>query len=873
MLFNLAGFARTAPITVYDLRCENLIQPIDIDNDSPHFSWKIKYSEGQMKQTYYEVQVASDSLTLRKNRQPDLWNTGKIKSDQSIMIPYSGKPLSSRSLAYWRVRVWNEKGESSDWSEIQKFGVGILGEDGVQGQYIGLAAVQSPLLRQSFSLNQVSTSFLHVNSLGYYEIFINGKKVGDDVLSPAVSHLDKRSLINTYDVTAYLRKGNNEIVFWLGTGWFKTTTGFNVQFDGAVVKAQLDLLKNKQWQTVLTTDSSWLGSASGYKDTGTWRALQFGGELVDANLNPANMTKTTLDSRNWEKVAVVDIPKHTASPQMVEVNKIQETFIAKDIQQLADSTWLIDMGKALNGWFEIRFNGLINKQQIVIEYSDFLDKEGKFLDQGQQDIYIAKGNGSEVFKNKFNHHAFQYVKISKLKQIPNKEDIKAHLIHTDFRSTSSFESSDSDLNAIHDMIQYTMRTLSFSGYMVDCPHLERAGYGGDGNSSTNAFQTMYSASPLYTNWVQAWADVMREGGSLPHVAPNPGAGGGGPYWCSFLIMSSWRTYVNYNDPRLIQRYYPMMKEWLSYVERYTVDGLLQRWPDTKYRDWFLGDWLAPHGVDSGNQLSIDLVNNSVVSECFGIMVKMAKLLNKPSEANLFAEKKATLNTLIHQTFFDQNDNSYATGSQLDMAYPMLLGITPSDKYQQVKSNLVKITNQRHNNHIAVGLVGVPILTQWAIENNAVDFMYSMLKKRDYPSYLYMIDNGASTTWEYWSGERSRIHNCYNGIGTWFYQAIGGIRVDEQNPGYKHILISPQIPKGLTWAKTSIDTPYGEVKVNWKLSENKLIMEVTIPVGSSSTIEAPKNMVLINVNQQPLNNEQSVVIENGVHVLEMSLSNN
>ncbi|MBE8715340.1 family 78 glycoside hydrolase catalytic domain [Sphingobacterium hungaricum] len=868
-VFNLTGFGRTTPITVYDLRCENLIQPIAIDNDRPHFSWKIKYAEGQMKQRYYEVQVASDSLTLKRNRQPDLWNTGKTKSDESVMIPYSGKPLSSRSLAYWRVRVWNEKGETSAWSEIQRFGVGILTNDTIQGNYIGLPAVQSPLLRKSFSLNNVGTSFLHVNSLGYYEIFINGKKVGDDVLSPAVSHLDKRSLINTYDVTAYLRKGENEIVFWLGTGWFKTTTGFDVQFDGAVVKAQLDIYKNKQWQTALTTDSSWMGSPSGYKDTGTWRALQFGGERVDANLNPANMSKTTLNARNWEKVTVVDIPKHTASPQMVEANKIQETFIATDIKQLADSTWLIDMGKALNGWFEIRLNGLINRQQIVFEYSDFLDKEGNFLDQGQQDIYIAKGNGSEVFRNKFNHHAFQYVKISKLKQIPNKEDIKAHLIHTDFRSTSSFESSDADLNAIHDMIQYTMRTLSFSGYMVDCPHLERAGYGGDGNSSTNAFQTMFNASPLYSNWVQAWADVMREGGSLPHVAPNPGAGGGGPYWCSFLILSSWRTYVNYNDPRLIQRYYPMMKEWLSYVERYTVDGLLQRWPDTKYRDWFLGDWLAPHGVDSGNQSSIDLVNNGVISECFGIMEKIAKLLNKPTEANLYAEKKAVLNKLIHQSFFDQNDNSYATGSQLDMAYPMLLGITPPDKYEQVKNNLVKITNQRHNNHIAVGLVGVPILTQWAIENNEVNFMYGMLKKRDYPGYLYMIDNGASTTWEYWSGERSRIHNCYNGIGTWFYQAIGGIRVDEQNPGYRHIYISPQIPKGLTWANTTIDTPYGHVKVNWKLSANKLVIEVTIPVGSRSTIEAPENMALVKVNQKSVNNERTIVIEDGVHVLEMS----
>lgn len=867
-LISFHSQGNSASIVVTNLRIENLIRPIAIDNLTPHFSWQTTSAKADMTQTHYEIQVASDSLSLQDNDLADIWNSGKVKSSASVMVPFGGKTLTSRQLCYWRVRVWGPKGKKSAWSTVERFGIGIVGNERIQGEFIGLSAVHSPLLRKTFMLEELRTTFLHINSLGYYEVYLNGEKVSDAVLSPAVSHLNKRSLINTYDISSYLQKGKNEIVLWLGTGWYKTTSGYDVTFDGALVKAQLDVLHTKQWNTVLTTDATWQGSASGYKDTGLWRALQFGGERIDANLNPLDLKSATLDNRSWQPVQVVNVPNHIASPQMAEVNKIQQTFTAKNIKQLNDSTWLVDMGKALNGWFEVEMNGLLNKQEIVLDYSDALDPQGNLLDQGQRDIYVAAGKDKEVFRNRFNHHAFQYVRISNLRSLPKKENTKAYLIHTDFRTTSSFTCSDQDLNAIHDMIQYTMRCLSFSGYMVDCPHLERAGYGGDGISSTNAIQTMYDVSPLYANWLQAWSDSMREGGSLPHVAPNPGAGGGGPYWCSFMILASWRTYVNYNDPRLIQQYYPQMKEWLSYVEKYTVDGLLQRWPDTKYRDWFLGDWLAPHGVDSGNEASISLVSNCTVSECFAAMEKIAKLLDKPEDASLFAARQEKLNTLLHSKFFDKNSNNYATGSQLDMTYPMLLGITPASDYAAVKQQLFTTTKEKHKDHIAVGLVGVPILTQWAIENNAPDFMYKMLKQRDYPGYLNMIDNGASTTWEYWNGERSRVHNCYNGIGTWFYQAVGGIRADEDKPGYQHIRISPQIPTGVTWAKSAIVSPYGDIKVDWKLEGNKLLLEIAVPVGSTASFSAPAKTEIHRLNGKKSKQKQLVTLKNGISKLEL-----
>ncbi|MDR1092353.1 MAG: glycoside hydrolase family 78 protein [Prevotella sp.] len=857
---------------ITNLRCENLVNPNAIDNASPHFSWQVLYSGGQMQQRFYEIQVASDSVSLLDNN-ADLWDSGKVSSSSSVMVRYNGKSLSSRSLSYWRVRIWNDRGEASDWSGVARFGIGIIGDDAMQGSYIGLSSgagnIQSPLLRQKFSLEKPDIAFLYVNSLGYHEVYINGAKVSRDVLSPAVSHLSKRSLTVTYDVTPYLRTGENELVLWLGTGWYKKTT-FGTVYDGPLVKAQLDLLQKGNRNTILTTNASWTGSQTGYSDTGTWQALRFGGERVEGKLVPSDLTPASLDHMKWYPVVEVNVPVHEVSPEMTEPNRIQRTMTPEDIRQLSDSSWLIDMGKALNGWFGIDLPKLPEGHEVLFEYTDYIDKDGVFHDQGQQDIYIAAGNGKEVFCNKFNHHAFRYVRISNLKDKPDRKNVRAYLIHTDYRATSSFECSDPDMNAIHDMIQYTMRCLAFGGYMVDCPHLERAGYGGDGNSSTGSLQIMYDVSPLYTNWLQAWGDVMREGGSLPHVAPNPGAGGGGPYWCGFFVMAPWRTYVNYGDPRLIEKYYDQMKQWLGYVEKYTVEGLLGRWPDTPYRDWFLGDWLAPAGVDSGNKQSIDLVNNCFISECLATMAKIAAVLGKDDEAKEFTGRSKSLNLLIHKTFYNEDMAVYSTGSQLDMSYPMLVGATPEAVYEKSKKQLFVQTEEKYNSHIACGLVGVPILTEWAIENRTADFVYSMLKKRDYPGYLYMIDNGATTTWEYWSGERSRIHNCYNGIGSWFYRAVGGIRTDETNPGYRHVYIEPQIPEGITWAKTSIESPYGKILVDWSLDFDKLNLKITLPVGCKATVIVPDNVRENKLNGKKLKEKKSFEIGNGIHNIEASL---
>lgn len=355
---------------------------------------------------------------------------------------------------------------------------------------------------------------------------------------------------------------------------------------------------------------------------------------------------------------------------------------------------------------------------------------------------------------------------------------------------------------------------------------------------------MFNLGPLYNNWLQAWADVIREDGGMPHTAPNPYNAGGGPYWCGFIITASWQTYLNYGDPLVLEKYYPVMQQWLEYVEKHQVNGLLKQWPNTDYRNWYLGDWATPQGIDQTNELSVDLVNNAFIAVCLDRMQQIAQLLGKPEDASRYDSQKKALQKIIHDTFFNETNNSYGTGTQIDLAFPMIAGVVPEDKLQAVKQSLYDETEVHRDGHLATGLVGLPVLTEWIVKNGAADLMYAMLKKRDYPGFLYMIDNGATTTWEHWNGERSHIHNCYNAIGSWFYQAVGGIIPKENVPGYRKICIQPQIPKGVTWARTSKETPFGTVKVNWRRNDHTMEMEIEIPVGSEAEVVLPEEVKII-----------------------------
>ena len=711
-------------------------------------------------------------------------------------------------------------------------------------QYIGCRTAdgngweETPMFRKTirFSKKEIHSTdiFLRIRSLGYHEVYVNGVKVGDCVLQPAVSQLNKWALVNYYEITDYLHEGDNELLLCIGQGWgrvYGTPAAVAAQVYWEEYRIRNGRIVRKTSKTRAATDTTWQASPSGYQYTGNWQPLQFGGERFDARVQA--------EWRSASHFETSDIFDHS---QHFRGNRIIDTLAPVSVTRTDDSTLLLDFGRVLTGWFQADFQPLPSGREVTMEYLDHLHATPPHT---ESDYYVSDGSGNDHFTNRFHYHAFRYVRVTR-GDIKEARALQISALNPNEAST--FECSDSNLNAIHNLIQYTLQCLTLSGYMMDCPHLERMGYGGDGNSSTMTLMTMYDVRDTYFNWLQAWMDAMDSTGSLPYVAPAFPTGGG-PYWSGFIIKAPWRLALNYGEPGFwrfgslygyMNWHYDYMKAWLDYVKRYSPDGLLEPWPN-EGRMWFLGDWLAPDGADVSGESAL-FVSNCFIVDCLNDMERIAKMLDHDEDVKMFVSWRERLKTNIHQKFYHPEIHTYANGTPLDQSYALLMDIAPDDTIREaVEAQLLADCHGKYNDHIAVGLMGVPIFTEWCIRERQTDLMAAILRQPDYPGYLHMLNHGATTTWESWGCERdngekvvedrSRVHNCYNGVGIWFYQALAGIQPDPEQPGYQHFFIDPQPCEGVEWVRATKPTLYGTIRV--EINDNRL--KLTVPEGTTATL--------------------------------------
>jgi alpha-L-rhamnosidase len=711
-------------------------------------------------------------------------------------------------------------------------------------------AQTSPFYRQSFNIDDMpERATIYVAPLGYFELYINGQKVGDEVLAPAVSNFSKRSYYRTYDVTNYLKKGVNSLGIWMGTGWYSPGLP-GVKHDSPAVRAQLELSGNGK-QQLIVTDTSWQTKPSERKLLGEWRWGTFGGEQVDArNIDKewCDMKKSTSGWTSVVEVKPADVP---CSAQTCTGNQTLAAISPISVEKLDEDTVLVDFGTNLTGLMNMTFRGLKFGQKVTMYYAD-LDGRPKdvrwraahtrknFAVYGQYDEFISAGWAVEKFENVFNYHAFRYVLIEGLGYLPEKSDMAAVPVETQVAEVGTFSCSNELYNRIHKMVRWTYRCLNLAGQTVDCPHRERVGYG-DGQTIMDTGLFNFDAASMYAKWSRNWWDEQTTDGFVPFVAPCPHGTGGGPAWGAMCIMVPWKTYLFSNDRRLLEEGYPYMKKYLGYLNAHCKDNVLQdifpgeKWPN-------LGDWVPPRrAMDTKNwpeDASRRLFNNCYRVHLLQIMQKVAGLLGKDDDVKAFEQQMRVAQGKIHQAFFDPENNTYANGEQPYLIFPLKTGVTPDELKNAVFDKYLETLLVTDKGHLNTGMIGTQIMTDYLLEINRNDLIDTFVNKKTYPGWGYMVEQGATTAWEQWNGYYSQIHSCFPYIGGWFYRGLAGIRWDPDAPGFKNVILRPEPVKSVDWVKCSYDSPYGKIVSDWKIGNGLFTWDVSVPPNTMATVYVP-----------------------------------
>lgn len=847
------------------LLCEYQVNPLGLDTLAPRLSWRLPPGPRGRAQRAYQILVASSPELLRKG-QGDLWDTGRVVSPQQVLVPYAGAPLGSRRRCYWQVRVWDEAGRRSGWSLPARWSQGLLERGDWTGRYIGQAPppgapegrpLPFPWLRKRFTLSgNVREATAYVNPLGYYELYVNGRKVDDHVLSPVPSDFSRRSIFVTHDIAPYLRPGENCVALWLGRGWYVRGHA-GVIHDGPLVRAQLEIdledTRGPASRVTVATDGTWKLRRSPLSPLGRGLAFgDYGGERVEAALDLPNWNSTELDDSAWENAAEFEPPAVTVAAQNVEPNRIIQSWRAVRVTQPAPGEYQLDMGRNLVGWLELALPDDLAAGSVVrLDYSDGAQRGGMLATHNQYDEYVARGGGGESFRSRFNYHGFRYVRIRGLPRAPKPEHAVGHLIHTAYGNAGSFECSDPLLNRIHELMTYTYRCLTLGGYVVDCPTRERLGYGGDAGTSMETGMYNFAVGALYNRWGADWRAAQHpETGDLPFTAPHyQDRGGGGPMWSGFVVTLPWQQYLHYGDRGALAAFYPTIQRWLDYLGRGARDHLLEG--HSSYAillpEWtFLGDWLAPRPAGGGPRGRGSLDSIRFINSCHYLLQlqlasRIAGVLGKHEDAERYARAASAVRTALHARYFNPDSSTYATGEQPYLAFPLLIGAVPEEHRPAVQRKLEETIRVVDDGHINAGMHGTYFLLKYLTAADRSDLVHLMLTRTTFPSWGYMLAQGATTSWESWSGGGSHIHDTLISAGGWFYEGLAGIRPDERSPGFRHFTVRPAVVGDLSFVRARHLSPYGEIESSWRARRapggtlRELHLEVTVPPGSLATV--------------------------------------
>jgi alpha-L-rhamnosidase len=860
-------FAQSS-ILPQNLRCEYLVNPEGIDEKYPRFSWTLAPTNNKQfaqQQTAYKIIVSSSMQNVLAEK-ADCWNSGWVNSSDMSQVVYDGIPLQSDRKYYWRLAVKDEKGKIASWSKVNHWSTGLFSQSEWSASWIGSDEIQpadskeivisDPWFRKKISLKKKpAKATLFIASVGYHEIYVNGKKITDDVLAPAVSDHNWRARYVAYDLAPALQAGENVIGVWLGAGWSMFKSYFrDDRSPTPMFIAQADVYDNALQTSPshrIVSDNSWKTHASPNRLLGSWKFGHFGGELWDANLEVPNWNRLNFSDNNWKNATVYN-PSLKLTAQMVEPNKVFDEIHPIAVESRADGSYRIDMGVNFAGWTEIKVKGEPG-QRVDFLFSERVENEITF---DNRSAYIIGPSGVGVFKNRFNYGSGRWITVKGLKNKPLLSDCKGWLVRTAYTDRSTFTSSDSLQNWIYDKVKWTFENLSLGGYVVDCPQRERLGYGGDAHATSETGMYNYDLSAMYTKWMEDWRDVQgtrtmdsanytgasSDDGFLPHTAPTY-EGAGGPAWGGIVVTLPWTMYEMDGDKRVLEKNFVLIKKWLDFLQSHTKNNLL-----TRFGGWldFLSDWLWPNATASKmNNYSEETVcfNNSYRVFNLRTAAKIARVIGKNEEAELWTSWADASAKAIHEKYYNAGDFSYSDSSLFNLSAALLADIPPPSVRPAVMKRVEREILEIRNGHIHVGITGGAMLFKLLRKEGRDDLLYSMTSQTAYPGWGFMKANDATTIWEMWEKNlpgHSLLHSSYLYPGAWYINGVSGIRKPADDVAYKHFVVRPPHinAQELKWANTSYNSPAGLIKTKWIRNNGNLQLTVTVPPGSTAEVHFP-----------------------------------
>jgi alpha-L-rhamnosidase len=849
-----------AQLKLSHLLCENKPDPLSIDAAQPGLSWQLELADTPgtagrgLTQTAFEIRVAAEKQDLG-NTGKLVWSSGRQQSDQSVQVPYAGKPLAAGGLYYWQVRAWDNKGHTSAWSGIHSWRMGLLQPADWKAEWITPGYAEdsilrpSPLFRRQFNTaKKIRSAVLYVTAHGLYEAWLNGSRIGDDCLTPGWTSYNKRLQYQVYDVTTLIKKGNNAIGAMLGSGWYRGTlawAGNNDRYGRTTgLLMQLQLTYTDGSKENICTDSSWHSSTGAvvYSEI-------YNGEIIDARKEKPGWTRPGYDGKDWSGVKILNAGYDNLVATWNEPVKKHETFRPQRIFKTPSGDLIADFGQNLVGWVNIKVKGP-QGDSVKVYHAEILDKSGNFYTENlrkakQEDIYILSGKGEESFEPHFSWQGFRYVRVEGFPGTLTPADLEATAIYSDMPLTGTFQCSDSLLNQLQHNIVWGQKG-NFLDVPTDCPQRdERLGWTGDAQVFCRTAAFNRQVNNFFAKWLQDVAADQFSSGAVPHVVPNVlGANDGGSAgWSDVATIVPWTMYLVYGDKKILAAQYASMKAWVGYMENNSHEYLWNK-------GGHFGDWLSYWPDNHGERAALTdsyLIAQAFFAHSVQLVINAAAVLGKDEDVKKYTGLLQQVKTAFLREYATPGGRMV---SNTQTAYVLALefDLLPEDVRASAARRLVDNIKD-YNDHLTTGFLGTPYLCHVLSRFGHTDVAYRLLLQQSYPSWLYPVKMGATTIWERWDGQKpdstfqdaamnSFNHYAYGAIGDWMYRVMAGIDTYEDQPGYKKIKIKPHPGGGLTYANADLQTYYGVVSCHWKQENGRFIADIVVPPNTSAAICLP-----------------------------------